>query len=209
MAQRNLESRQEKRRRLRIGNGTEPIYSKNRVMLPPCMFIPQHDEKHEQNSLLKLLDQIFPNLSEFSKDPMSMIDSVVLTPKNDCVNEINTLLINRFPGSMENNTMREYTSIDTTIYPNDQAQYEDYLNSLSPNGLPPHKLILKKNCPIMLLRNIDPSQGQCNSTRLIGQDFQNHVILAQIVVSNRKGEWCSCVGYHCSHLIMKSIRLSL
>lgn len=28
----------------------------------------------------------------------------------------------------------EQTSIDTTIDPNDQGQYEDYLNSLSLNG---------------------------------------------------------------------------
>lgn len=63
------------------------------------------------------------------------------------VNEINDLLIERFAGMKENNTMRVYTSLDRTIDEAYQADYEDFLNSICPIGLPPHKLILKKNFP--------------------------------------------------------------
>lgn len=49
-------------------------------------------------------------------------------------------------------------------------------------------MTLKKNCPIILLTNIDPSQGLCNGTRLICRDFKDHVISTEIAVGDRKGE---------------------
>ena len=38
----------------------------------------------------------------------------------------------------------------------EQGIMEDFLNSLTPNGFPPHELFLKPNYPIILIRNIDP-----------------------------------------------------
>ena len=37
-----------------------------------------------------------------------------------------------------------------------------------------------------MLRNINPSKGLCNGTRLICRKFEKHVILAQIAVGDRK-----------------------
>ncbi|GJW89849.1 replication protein A 70 kDa DNA-binding subunit C-like protein [Tanacetum coccineum] len=34
-------------------------------------------------------------------------------------------------------------------------------------SMPPHKLYLKKELPIMLMRNINPAHGLCNGTKLI------------------------------------------
>ena len=67
--------------------------------------------------------------------------------------------------SLENSI--EYISFDETINPNYQAKYVDLLNTLAPSGLPPHRLILKLNLPIILLQNLDPAEGLCNGTRLI------------------------------------------
>ena len=51
-----------------------------------------------------------------------------------------------------------YLSRDTTD--KDQAVHYpvEFLNSLNPVGLPPHKLTLKIGVPIMLLRNLGPSK---------------------------------------------------
>ncbi|XP_052621335.1 uncharacterized protein LOC111914195 isoform X4 [Lactuca sativa] len=100
---------------------------------------------------------------------------VILTTKNLFVDEINDILINKFPG-----LETEYINFDETADPNDQAQYEDLLHSLTPNGMSPHKLILKYNSPIILLRNMNPFEGLCNGTRLLCKDFQRNVIRAEI-----------------------------
>ena len=123
----------------RIGNGIEPVDNKQRVSLPSSMVIPYKKEIDGKTSVQNLVDVVFPNIQQISIDPISMMNSVILTPKNDCVHEINDILINKFPGEV-----RKYTSIDKTIDSNDQGQYEDFLNSLEPNGLPPHELQLKK-----------------------------------------------------------------
>ena len=57
----------------------------------------------------------------------------------------------------------------------------DFLNSITPNGLPLHELKVKKDCLVILLRNLDPHNGFCNGTRLVIRGFQNNTIDAKIV----------------------------
>jgi len=52
---------------------------------------------------------------------------------------------------------------------------------LTPSGTPPHRLILKKGVPIILLRNLSPIEGLCNGTRLIVREFNKHVIDVEIL----------------------------
>ncbi|XP_074296946.1 uncharacterized protein LOC141627611 [Silene latifolia] len=66
----------------------------------------------------------------------------ILTPMNEDVGAINTLLINRFPG--EAVSYRGYDSMQTdncNIYP------AEFINTLCPGGMSPYELILKENCP--------------------------------------------------------------
>ncbi|GJY64327.1 ATP-dependent DNA helicase PIF1-like protein [Tanacetum coccineum] len=49
----------------------------------------------------------------------------------------------------------------------DQSVFSpEFINGLKFSGIPNHKLVLKVSVPIMLLRNIDQSNGLCNGTRL-------------------------------------------
>lgn len=58
----------------------------------------------------------------------------------------------------------------------------EFLNSLTSNGLAPHVLKLKINCPVILLRNLDLSNGLCNGTRLFEiKAFQDNAIDAEII----------------------------
>jgi ATP-dependent DNA helicase PIF1 len=58
---------------------------------------------------------------------------------------------------------------------------QDFLNSITPNGLPPHELRIKINCPLILLRNLDPHSGLCNRTHLVVRAVDKHILDAEIV----------------------------
>jgi ATP-dependent DNA helicase PIF1 len=57
----------------------------------------------------------------------------------------------------------------------------EYLHSLTATGLPLAHLALKPSCPLMLLHNIDPSQGLCNGTCMILMDIKQHVLQCHIL----------------------------
>ena len=62
-----------------------------------------------------------------------------------------------------------------------------FLNSLTTFGLPNHSIKLKIGSPIMLLRNLDQTQGLCNDTRLIVTRLAKHVIAADIIFGKNIG----------------------
>ncbi|XP_049361968.1 uncharacterized protein LOC125826651 [Solanum verrucosum] len=157
---------------MRIGDGKEKTNDHGKIQIPHSLIIPFTSEKESLNLLFR---NTYPDLYTSCTKTSFITSRAILTTKNDFVDEINDMLISQFP-----NTGKVYIAIDETIDPKDQSEYEDFLHTLNPTGLPPYKLTLKKNCPIMLLRNLNPSEGLCNGTRLICNDFKPHVISATI-----------------------------
>ncbi|KAG7984548.1 hypothetical protein I3843_04G165900 [Carya illinoinensis] len=155
---------------LDLGNGLPPITINEHVKIPTAMLIPY---ENDAASLDRLIDAVFHDISDYSTNISNMMNRAILTPKNSYVEEINTLLIQRFPGEL-----KQYYSFNESTF----------LHTLTPNGLPPHELLLKENCPIMLLRNINPSEGLCNGTRLICRNFDRNVIHAEITVGHHSGK---------------------
>ena len=72
-----------------------------------------------------------------------------------------------------------YHSFDSMVDDPYNCYPSEFINSLAPNGWPPHELNLKINCPVTLLRSIDPENGPCNGTRLVVQGFQRNIIDAK------------------------------
>ena len=65
----------------------------------------------------------------------------------------------------------------------------EFLNSLTPSGMPPHEIHLKVNAPIMLLRNMDPAKGHCNGTRyVVRRIVGNSLIDAEVMGGEYAGK---------------------
>ena len=64
----------------------------------------------------------------------------------------------------------------------DQSVFSsEFINGLKFSGVPNHRLALKVGIPIMMLRNIDQSNGLCNGTRLQVLKLTRTSIQAQII----------------------------
>ncbi|KAI3715467.1 hypothetical protein L6452_22450 [Arctium lappa] len=109
--------------------------------------------------------------------------------KHEVVQEINDLLLSLFLGDE-----KEYLSSDSLCESEhlheqfDETLYSpDVLNGLKLSGLPNHKIVLKVDVPVMLLRNIDQKSGLCNGTRLRVLSLGNRVIEAYIISGSNIG----------------------
>ncbi|XP_065623553.1 uncharacterized protein LOC136064962 [Quercus suber] len=155
-----------------IGDGNEPFIMDDLIKLPPSMAM----QWEGQHSIYNLIDQVFPSLQENANDARYMVDRALLTPINDDVDQLNAKIISQFPG--DEFTLHSFDEVEGDMQ---HLYQQEFLNSISPGGLPPHILRLKKGAPIMLLRNIDPKAGLCNGTRLICRECFNNVIDAEIL----------------------------
>jgi ATP-dependent DNA helicase PIF1 len=83
-----------------------------------------------------------------------------------------------------NRTEVVFKSVDTIVSEDttDQLAFpEEFLNSLTPAGMPPHELKLKVGAVMMLLRNLMPMRGLCNGTTLTVTRIQTHIIKAKVI----------------------------
>ena len=134
------------------------------------------------HSISQLIEHVFPNLQNHSYNARYMVDRALLTPINEDVDKLNEKIITQFPGEEQ-----KLYSFDEVEDDTQHLYQQDFLNSRSPGGLPPHILRLKKGAPIMLLRNIDPKVGLCNGTRLLCRGCFNNVIDAEILTGQYAG----------------------
>ena len=74
---------------------------------------------------------------------------------------INEILVAKLPGQTD--ILKSADQLDSQ----DLLRFNtEYLHTLCPNGFPSHDLRLKRNMPLMLLRNLNPREGLCNGTKL-------------------------------------------
>lgn len=161
---------------LDIGNG---LNQEDMVEIPERMLL------HE-GSLQALVQWVYHGLQCVQDYGIFFKDRAILAPRNQEVDQIND-----FSLSILNGEQREYLSADSvSSTSNDQnlLYTTEFLNHLNlGGGYPPHRLVLKKNAPIMLLRNLDPRRGLCNGTRLICIQFHSRVIEAEIITGTNIG----------------------
>lgn len=136
-----------------------------------------------------IVNAIYPELKTRYHDASYLSERAILTPTNELTDSINDHIVSLLPGSE-----REYLSSDSiakSVGPNetyDLLYPVEFLNSINGNNFPQHRLVLKKGVPIMLLRNLNQSDGLCNGTRLIIVSLGDMVIEAKIMTGNHSGQ---------------------
>ncbi len=135
-----------------------------------------------------IVNSTYPSLLDHVGDGAYFQDRAILAPTNEVVEEINEYVMSLLPGEV-----KEYMSADN-ICPDEQdpVRREDvysveFLNTIRASGLPNHLIRLKVGCPVMLLRNIDPSAQLCNGTRLIVTELGEKIIKAKTISGKNAG----------------------
>ena len=120
-----------------------------------------------------IIDETFgSNPAEYTAEIMAR--KFILSPKNDDILELNERILNRLSTRERiylSSDRADSDENDNSIYPT------EYLNSITPGGMPLHKLRLKIGCIVVLLRNLNSAKGLCNGTRLKVLEFKDHTIL--------------------------------
>ncbi|GBM82795.1 hypothetical protein AVEN_139442-1 [Araneus ventricosus] len=152
---------------LEIGEGK----SGDNIMLPDICY------PSEQNPVQQLYGDL--NLSTIM--PEELKGRAILAVTNDASIDINNQVLACLPGETV-----VYEAVDDIASddPNDRLTFPvEFLNSLTPTGMPPYKLNSKPGCIIMLLRNLAPTKVLCNGTRLIVTKLQRNIIEAKRIGS--------------------------
>jgi len=111
----------------------------------------------------------------------------ILAFLNETVNQFNTTVLEQLPGQTQT-----FHAINTTDMSEEDPEFvqhpAEYLQSLDCSGLPPSQLMRKVGCPIMLIRNLYPTEGLCNGTRMIVTRLGQRCIEAQILGGDFHGK---------------------
>ncbi|XP_073129961.1 uncharacterized protein [Henckelia pumila] len=162
--------------------GEEPEDDNGNIKLP-SQIITKVSQGSIEVSKNKMIDSVYKGLYDNYLSSTYMTERAILSTKNTYVDTLNEKIISLFPGEAI-----QFLSFDEAVDDTHNSYPEEFLNGLTPNGLPPHRLVLKKHCPIMLLRNLDPSDGMCNGTRMVCREFRNNVIYAEISIGQHAGK---------------------
>jgi ATP-dependent DNA helicase PIF1 len=135
-----------------------------------------------------LINETYPNIDNVIPPPLYFLDRLLLAPTNEEVNDLNMSILNHFPG--EESIFYSVDSVEPEPGVNWDTEYipPEYLHCLNASGLPPGELRLKTGCPLILLRNLTPSRGLCNGTRLTLQHATGRVLEVKIMGGQHDGQ---------------------
>ena len=108
-----------------------------------------------------------------------------MAPLNTDVDKINFAVLKMLPGDEHVTESADSLEDDRHIidYP------IEHLHSLTPAGLPPHRLAIKIGMPLILLRNLNMKAGLCNGTRItVRRVVGNHIIHGVIATGPKSGD---------------------
>ena len=132
----------------------------------------------ESQSLEDFIKWCYPDF-DFSTNNNINSETAILAPTNDDVDLLNKTALEMFPGEMK--VMLSGDRIKVQDSSDEISNFtEEFLNTLNPNGFPLHSTLLKENCPVILLRNLNVKDGLCNGTRLVVKKISTRVLICSL-----------------------------
>jgi hypothetical protein len=159
---------------LDVGEGKTP----NPLPIPINMQVPD-------NKIETLVEEIFPAAQMLAGEIEMFTKRAILCPKNVDVEAINATITDGFDGDVTTYLSADY------FEPGDDNAYVypvEFLNSLTLQGMAPHKLHIKVGLPIVLLRNMNRDRGLMNGTRLVVVRCLRYSIQAKIISGSHVGD---------------------
>lgn len=175
---------------LALGDGKLPVSKRNDESEATWIDIP--DDlliKTTGDKIHSIVNEVFPGFASKYTDPSYLASRAIVCPNNSTVDDINDRMVDMVPGEV-----KEYLSCDTIskssehIPDFDLLYPTEFLNSISANNFPAHKLALKKGVTVMLLRNLNQSMGLCNGTRLLALSLGQRLLECQILTGTNIGD---------------------
>ncbi|XP_039683908.1 ATP-dependent DNA helicase PIF1 [Medicago truncatula] len=167
---------------IRDGNDASDENGKMKVEIPEDFLI-----SDTTNPLMSLID-VYPDLNDNLGDPLFFQERGILAPTLDSVEHVNEYMMSLIPGEE-----KEYLSSDSLCRSGENSDVQrewfttEFLNGIKSYGIPNHRLKLRAGCPVMLMRNIDQTNGLSNGTRLTVTHIGKSTIAATIITGKREG----------------------
>ena len=122
-----------------------------------------------------VVDAVFGDFKDNIGNKDYFKSRILLAATNEVVDKINDELVAEMLG--DTHTL---TSVDTVGDTDNPTMFPtEFLNKQNPSGLPQHKLMLKKNTVVILLRNMDLPAGHCNGTRYLVKQIGTYRLLLE------------------------------
>lgn len=167
----------------KVNNATYKYSGEDRIYVDDSLLL-----QSENDPITALASHVYTSFQENYTNIDYLRERAILSPRNDTVDEINTEMLNWVPGKSQ--VYSSVDSINSNEYEGADFNFEypiEYLNSMNFPNFPQHKLSLKINSPVMLLRNICQADGLCNGTRLVIKRLGTRVIEAKIITGHKAG----------------------
>ncbi|XP_057322519.1 uncharacterized protein LOC130665907 [Microplitis mediator] len=146
--------------------------------LPDACFVSKNND---------IVENVYGNIIR-GKRYDELTKTVILSARNVDVDVINKQVVELLNISIE----KIYAAVDSTENCDngnfDDAILPEYLNTLNPPNFPPYELHLRQYTIVMLIRNLNLSEGLCNGTRLMILDLGLNVIRCKILTGDKTGD---------------------
>jgi hypothetical protein len=140
------------------------------------------------------ISSIYPSISsDPPPSPAYFLNRNILAPRNADVTDLNNSILSLMFGDdivvYSADSVVEERGADISLTESNTPPIPpEFLRSINSGSLPPGELKMKIGCPLILLRNLDPSHGLCNGTRLILLKASTHVLEVCIIGGDHDSE---------------------